>query len=784
MHTKHAETIQISLAQVPDRAANSVSSAVPVPRLTQPIWLSQDVNNAYVHIAPMPTSFSLQVALESPYVFDIVGAKVSLKPTISPAVSSVLRMDKDLEPLHPQQTAPPPAIFQTQVPASVAKSTKPPDSDVSHGHIHTKTETVVVVGSQIPQNEAIGKSTIPSPPPVNNQQGLASVLSRSGIQLRISNAQSLINAAPTYAHAITPAPTLNYHKESAYASESISTSSTTHKMSASFPVYSINPSEKRITNGNGNNLQGNKPYKLADGFICLIIIGLVFALAMPFYLFMRHRRKQKLRSARGSNGSDSSSSNLTRGAAVSSGPSSKQSLSSNEDSYQHRQPGVGEKHQRYVPDSGTDIANRHNKPANNAQKAFRNSNSAAITMYLLQTSQNNPASHNKHTEHKRIIHIDEQDRYATEKMDQSYIEYRTKSMKAKCAGRGSSGTANVEKQAHMRPPIPPGFAKAYTKEPDANNGTRRIEPRNESEGSSANKCIYALREPARVVLPSSEHHRHGITNLESKAPETRLYMSDRNKEGAARYSRERGAANKNEPTLVASSNTKQRNMLLDTSSVNPGMSAPKSDSPQGLQQKPRKLVRGSTKRERASSPAKDTKNVGRKSSRSTDHNSSLSLRAMFRNQPPLHQKDGQKGKSSRQKEQFQDANSSDSGNDRQEAENKRKSEQLLTDSIESISDNYQLAVRHKPPLGPLRTVEPHVPVLPDELVVERGDRMYVFGEFADGWVLAMNVSRGSDLGMVPRRCLFFPTAPFMTEDAITASCASPNSERPRAGVDC
>ncbi|KAI9506884.1 hypothetical protein BX070DRAFT_181814, partial [Coemansia spiralis] len=64
-----------------------------------------------------------------------------------------------------------------------------------------------------------------------------------------------------------------------------------------------------------------------------------------------------------------------------------------------------------------------------------------------------------------------------------------------------------------------------------------------------------------------------------------------------------------------------------------------------------------------------------------------------------------------------------------------------------------------PPLGPLRAVEPHVPALSDELVVERGDRMYVFGEFADGWVLSMNITRGSECGMVPRRCIFFPTAP-------------------------
>ncbi|KAI7824917.1 hypothetical protein BX661DRAFT_127729, partial [Kickxella alabastrina] len=62
-----------------------------------------------------------------------------------------------------------------------------------------------------------------------------------------------------------------------------------------------------------------------------------------------------------------------------------------------------------------------------------------------------------------------------------------------------------------------------------------------------------------------------------------------------------------------------------------------------------------------------------------------------------------------------------------------------------------------PPLGPLRAVEPHNPALSDELIVERGHHLFVIGEFADGWVLAVNMSRNSECGMIPRRCLFFPT---------------------------
>ncbi|KAJ1648501.1 hypothetical protein LPJ64_000198 [Coemansia asiatica] len=104
----------------------------------------------------------------------------------------------------------------------------------------------------------------------------------------------------------------------------------------------------------------------------------------------------------------------------------------------------------------------------------------------------------------------------------------------------------------------------------------------------------------------------------------------------------------------------------------------------------------------------------------------------------------------------------------------RKTSPLL-ESIESISESYQFAIRHKPPLGPLRVVEPHTPALPDELVVERGHHMFVIGEFADGWVLAVNISRNSECGMIPRRCLFFPTAPFMTSEAIEESSKGGNA---------
>ncbi|KAJ1960841.1 hypothetical protein GGI12_003580 [Dipsacomyces acuminosporus] len=99
----------------------------------------------------------------------------------------------------------------------------------------------------------------------------------------------------------------------------------------------------------------------------------------------------------------------------------------------------------------------------------------------------------------------------------------------------------------------------------------------------------------------------------------------------------------------------------------------------------------------------------------------------------------------------------------------QSSNPALIESIESISECYQFAIRHKPPLGPLRAVEDHIPSLPDELVVRKANSLYVVGEFADGWVLAINASYNNACGMIPRRCLFFPVAPFMTKEAVEAS---------------
>ncbi|KAJ1724472.1 hypothetical protein LPJ53_001242 [Coemansia erecta] len=204
--------------------------------------------------------------------------------------------------------------------------------------------------------------------------------------------------------------------------------------------------------------------------------------------------------------------------------------------------------------------------------------------------------------------------------------------------------------------------------------------------------------------------------------------------------------------------------LLDTSAANPALAAAAAATTGGaagaggggVGGKPRKLVRdtfrggnnSSSSNSGSSSPAGSPKQPGGKPS----HGSSVKtmLRSLAPATPPP---------AARTAPRSPDA-AADRPADRASP---------LLDSIESISDSYQFAVRHRPPLGPLRVVEPHVPALADELAVDRGHHMFVVGEFADGWVLAVNISRNSECGMIPRRCLFFPTAAFMTADAVAAS---------------
>ncbi|KAJ2004296.1 hypothetical protein GGI04_002653 [Coemansia thaxteri] len=222
--------------------------------------------------------------------------------------------------------------------------------------------------------------------------------------------------------------------------------------------------------------------------------------------------------------------------------------------------------------------------------------------------------------------------------------------------------------------------------------------------------------------------------------------------------------------------------LLDTSSANPSLNSTMGLTP-SVRLKTRKLVRDSTKRSgfgvrakqkpmspvfqsHTAEPNKQCEQTGdaveTRGPNQSKSGHSLSLRTMLRSTIAAPKKDKQRVDSETQWDQ-----PSIHELERDAADEQNMSP--LLDSIESFSESYQFALRHKPPLGPLRVVEAHTPALPDELNINIGDLLFVIGEFADGWVLAINSSRHSECGMVPRRCLFFPTAPFMTAEAIAAS---------------
>ncbi|OLY77965.1 hypothetical protein AYI68_g7995 [Smittium mucronatum] len=86
-----------------------------------------------------------------------------------------------------------------------------------------------------------------------------------------------------------------------------------------------------------------------------------------------------------------------------------------------------------------------------------------------------------------------------------------------------------------------------------------------------------------------------------------------------------------------------------------------------------------------------------------------------------------------------------------------------SESDDSLSKKYDFSIRHNPPLGPLKAVENHDPMLSDELELEKDDEIYVIGEFSDGWILAIlceNGVPGGSMGMLPRRCVFLSGTPF------------------------
>ncbi|OMJ18511.1 hypothetical protein AYI70_g5319 [Smittium culicis] len=112
-------------------------------------------------------------------------------------------------------------------------------------------------------------------------------------------------------------------------------------------------------------------------------------------------------------------------------------------------------------------------------------------------------------------------------------------------------------------------------------------------------------------------------------------------------------------------------------------------------------------------------------------------------------------------------NSTDSEDYHQNSRNKSE----FYESKDSLAQKYDFTIRHDPPLGPLKAVEGHEPLLSDELTIQKGDEIFVIGEFSDGWILAVIYTKGSPegiMGMIPRRCVFLSSTPFNSNQNISS----------------
>ncbi|KAJ2818091.1 hypothetical protein GGI24_005200, partial [Coemansia furcata] len=237
--------------------------------------------------------------------------------------------------------------------------------------------------------------------------------------------------------------------------------------------------------------------------------------------------------------------------------------------------------------------------------------------------------------------------------------------------------------------------------------------------------------------------------LETPRPFVAQHQAD-----VRQYSVDRAAGNPAEPNPLSAScaDLKGKCVLLDTSAANPSLGTKPGSSPR-MRAKPRKLIRDPKRAAAAAVTPNKSPNGGIQGEadgeKAEQSKSNMSLRSKLWSSSPAAKKEADAQPSAPRAEE--------------------PGLSPLMDSIESFSESYHFAIRHKPPLGPLRVVEAHTPALPDELAIARGHCLFVIGEFADGWVLAINASNNNACGMVPRRCMFFPTAPFMTSEAITAS---------------
>ncbi|KAJ2734077.1 hypothetical protein IW152_002623 [Coemansia sp. BCRC 34962] len=504
------------------------------------------------------------------------------------------------------------------------------------------------------------------------------------------------------------------------------------------PTHSADSSNSSRSNGVKD--------RLSDGYIALISIAAVFVLAALFYFFTRYFKYRK--AALGSANQSLPGSHASGSPSVSVAVEQKRQVSTSRTKFN-------------MPDSGTGINFQQKSIRSPDAKSGRTLEANTLSIHQPPSALFRSLSHGSHAAH-RYPDLQEQDRFADRALRDRYINYRH-------PGSTGNGRAVIRQKSHSisRHKIP------------------------SFQGNVADKPRELLTRSA-----TTEHAAHPISQFRMPPPPPLLRPSQAQAQpeiqisGVGRYHPEMPV-----PTAGSSSNAhklesplpagcvdlKDKSVLLDTSSANPSLSSKMGSSPR-TRAKARKLVRNSTKRPIDSMPSKTERKLPPASPKSlakhdrqdpgsvseevktpeqSKSNHSMPLRTRLWSSVHL----PKKGKGADEAvEMHSSALKIVHG-----APDEPDKLSPLMNSIESFSESYQFAIRHRPPLGPLRVVEPHAPALPDELVIMKGHYMFVIGEFADGWVLAINASSNNECGMVPRRCLFFPTAPFMTKEAIAAS---------------
>ncbi|KAJ2724293.1 hypothetical protein GGI07_002066 [Coemansia sp. Benny D115] len=538
---------------------------------------------------------------------------------------------------------------------------------------------------------------------------------------------------------------------------------------------------------NSRTSMGPAQFKLSEGFIVLISLGAMLICALMFYLFMRRRKKSRMIILQNSRSIHSSGSSL---------PSM---LPGGEPKYH---VGSGDSPRiRNITDSGASMNTQHKKLTYTEElRQGAGANTITVNSAMVRRQHQHPALFEGVLPNMR-----DQDNGSTEVLSRRYLNYRN---------QGANGAVNGSINGRQ------SFNEARLSAADAlskasvgiNDSTQQVNSNGERLAYNrriAGTISYDAASPNHMRRPSSMlqnevdlygnrgvHHRQALANNAFENPDN---IS--------------GDADSVEIPSDGKLDFSSQRSLLDTSSANPNMTP--GLGKKGLLitgSKPRKLVREAVKKSSPVIPDKTTCDksfdaklypspnkgvaMGRAENGNTGTaqgkaNGSAFLKTMLKSmngspkeKTTVMQVDEQtarteavstrphgskqiKVQTSQISHPIPDVEDNSNSNEHSKAS-------PLLDSIESISESYQFAIRHKPPLGPLRAVEPHTPGLPDELVVERGHSLFVVGEFADGWVLAINISRESECGMIPRRCLFFPTASFMTKEAIDAS----NTPRP------